>query len=126
MSTYVSGLGGYVQISMDGSSWTTLDVAEWTLTRTARTTENTHSGCSATNYDVVCPDNSWRLSAPWNQDGPLDSLVTQSKIYVRFKHGSGAVLRQCSLTTVESIETVDQQSNDIVRVTMQGRGGVVS
>ncbi len=109
-----------------GASWVTLNVAEWTLTRTDRLTENTHSGVAATNYEKVVPDNSWRLNAPWDQDGPLDSLVTQSKIHIRFKHGSGAVLRQCANTTVESIETVDNNSNDIVRVNMSGKGGVVS
>lgn len=128
MPTYVSGHGGYVQTSVNGSSWVTHDVATWTLTDGSRTTENTHSGTGGgTRYDHVVKDPNWRLELPWDQDSPPDvNFSSGQKIYVRFKHGAGAVIRQCSLTTVENIETVDNNASDIVRSTVSGKGGVIS
>lgn len=129
MATFRSGNGGYVQISTNGVAYTNLDNALWELNEDIKKTENSHSGTQgSSNYEKVIDDNSWRLQIPWDEERIPESLGLRkgAKIYIRFKHGSGAVLKALALTLVEHFKTVNDNQGDIVRVEADGCGGIAS
>ena len=129
MATFRSGHGGYVQIAVDGESYLTLNLAVWELNDDSRKTENTHSGTGgASNFEHVVGDANWRLQIPWDEEATPESygLRKGAKVYIRFKHGSGSILKQIALTLVEHFKTINDNAQDIVRVEMDGCGGTVS
>lgn len=129
MPTYRSANGGYVQVSEDGSAWYTFHIAVWELNDDSRKTENSHSGVgSGSNYEHVIGDATWRLQLGWDEQSTPEAYFFRkgNKIYIRFKHGSGAVLKQVSYTLVEHVKTINDNSQDIVRAELDGCGGVVT
>jgi hypothetical protein len=125
MPQFRSGNGGYVELSADGMNWTEMDTAVWDLTEDIKDVENTHSGTGGdTNYEAVVNDNSSTVELPWDEDNPPDVVVLIGyKIFVRFKHGDGTVVKQLSNTLFKSLKTHDDNAADIVRVTMELKGG---
>ncbi len=91
--------------------------------------ENSHSGTGgSSNYEHVIYDHSWSLDLPWDEDNQPDNdlgIVEGNKIGIRFKHGDGDVKEAILNTLVGPLETRNNTSNDIVRVRITGKGGVL-
>ena len=121
MATFWSGNGGYTTVGA-----TRLDVAKWTVNSNARLTENTNSGTAgSTRYDLVAYDNSSSIEIPWDSDNlPSTLLPRGSKVTLTFYHGGSTKTSVLTNTTVENVTTVDDNAQDIVRVSVTTKGGV--
>lgn len=129
MPKYVSGNGGYVEVSVAGSdTWTRLNVATWTTTRGKRLAENTHSGTQgSSSYKRIVRDNTWRLEFPWDedQDEIYETWDAAEFLHIRFKYGESTIVLQLQDTTLETFETMDNNATDIVRCVLSGKGGIL-
>ena len=131
MSTFRSGNGGYIEVAVDAafSVWTRINIGVWELTEGVRDTENTHSGTAGnTNYERVVYDNSWTLKVPWDEEQTQAVLAVFKgmKIGIRFKHGSGAIVKTLLSTLVGPVKTINDNQQDIVRIDFEGKGGALS
>jgi hypothetical protein len=126
VATYVSGNGGYIYASTDGFTYRQIHVGTWTLTRSARLAENTHSGTQgSSSYVRAVRDNSWRLEFPWDEDSEAlyEDLIAADFLHVKFKYGASDLEVELAYTTLETAEVVDNNASDIVRAVLAGRGG---
>ena len=125
MATFRSGNGGSISVGA-----TSLDIATWTLNTGGRLTENTHSGTSgASNYELVVVDASWTVEVPLDETALPDTdlgLTAGAKVTITFKIGAGAKTYVLTNTTVEGVEATNNNSTDIVRVRVTGKGGAVT
>lgn len=125
MSTFYSGNGGTIT-----SGAVVTNVKQWTCNTGSRTTENTHSGTGGyTNYEHVVFD------ARWTAEGPLDTsnlpdstglFVPGTKVSAKFKNGADARFILLVGTIIEDYEVIDDNTSDIVRWRMSGKGGVIT
>jgi hypothetical protein len=95
----------------------------------ARLTDNTHSGTSSSNYDMVVKDHSWSLSIPWDDTNLPDTdvgLTEGSKVTIVFAMGGSGKTETLTSTTVESLEDVMDNAGDIIRTEISGKGGVIT
>lgn len=121
--SFYSGNGGGILI---GTSTTPFQIGKWTVRRNARLVENTHSGVSSSNYELVVPDHSFSVEIPWNDADLPDTdagLVPGAKITITFQFGTSSKTCQLTSTSVETLEEVDDNANDIVRAVCSGKGG---
>lgn len=125
MAEFLSGNGGYITI--DG---TRLDIGKWTLDRTMRLVENTHSGVGATNFNSVVPHYEWQLEVPYDLENPPEDLAEEGdEVTIVFNVGNPLIsgtTRTLTNTRVEKLGEVDDQSQDIFRTAMTGKGGSLS
>lgn len=108
--------GGYIVIS------------KWTRKWTARLTENTNSSTVGyTNYEIVVYEVSWTLEGPWDENNIPDQaggLIPGNKVQINFGYGGGSpIVQSLGQTSVEEVEIVDDEKEDIVRFTATGKGG---
>lgn len=97
--------------------------------KNARLTENTHSGVSSSNYDKVVPDHSWEADVPWDDTNLPDTdvgLTEGSKVTITFAMGDSGKTEVLTNTTVESLEDTLDNSGDIIRTRITGKGGALT
>lgn len=109
---------------------TTLHVTNVTVIDGARLTENTGSANGSTNYDKVVADNSSTFDIPWDDTNLPDTdvgLTPGSKVTLVYTIGGGSG-KTCTLTntTVERLETIMNNDQDIVRSRCSTKGGVLT
>jgi len=108
---------------------TTLHCTNVTLVKQARLVENTNSANSSSNYDAVSKDHSWTADIPWDDTNLPDTdfgLVEGAKVTLIFNQGGSGKTATLTSTTVERLETIMNNENDIVRVRASGKGGVLT
>jgi hypothetical protein len=103
-------------------------VSKWTRKWSSRLTENTNSSTVGyTNYDHVVYEVTWTIEGPWDESNTPDEaagLIPGSKITINFGYGGGsAFVDELAYTSVEEVEIVDDEKEDIVRFTANGKGG---
>lgn len=122
---FLSGNGGEVIVGA-----VTLHVAKWEGNFGARLVENTNSNTSgATSYDKVVDDASWTIEIPLDDTNLPDTdagLTGGTKVTIKFYLGAGAKFYQLTNTTVEEIRPSNDNAQDIVRVTVTGKGGAIT
>lgn len=121
---FLSGNGGEVLVGA-----TTLHVGKWTLRKSSRNVDNTHSNVTAANYDHVVPDHSATIEIPWDDTNIPDTdagLTEGSKVTVTFNLGSGSKTQVLTTTLVESVEDVCDNSGDIIRSVATLKGGTLT
>ena len=122
---FVSGNGGSISVGA-----TALVVGEWGGNFGARLVENTHSATGgSTNYEKVVDDPSWYADIPWDETALPDTdlgLTGGAKVTVTFKLGAGVKTYVLTNTTVENVEPKVNNSNDIVRMRVTGKGGAIT
>lgn len=131
MAEFISGNGGYITASPTsegGLSHTRLDIGKWTLRITTRLAENTHSGVSSTNFESVVRHNEWSLEVPLDiENFPENIGFDQAdKVDIVFNIGESGNFYTLTGSSVETLEYVDDQSQDIVRIMISGKGGSIS
>jgi uncharacterized protein YndB with AHSA1/START domain len=118
---YQSGNGGEVLVGA-----VTLHVGKWTLRKTSRNVDNTHSGVTSSNYEHVVPDHSATLEIPWDDTNIPDTdagLAEGVKVTLTMNLGSTAKTQVLTNTLVESVEDVCDNSGDIIRTVVTVKGG---
>lgn len=120
-----SGNGGSIKVGSTTHNF----VGKWTLRKNSRLTENTHSGTPATNYLAVVPDHSWTVEIPWDDTVLPDTdmgLSEGGQVTLTFNYGASGKFAVLTNTTVETIEEVDDNAQDIIRVVLSGKGGTLT
>lgn len=109
---------------------TTLHVTNVTVVDGARLVENTNSANSSTSFDKVVADNSSNFDLPWDDTNLPDTdvgLTPGTKVTLVFTLGSSSgKTATLTNTTVERLETILNNENDIVRSRVSTRGGVLT
>jgi len=109
---------------------TTLHVTNVTVIDGARLVENTSSANSSTSYDKVVADNSATFDLPWDDTNLPDTdvgLTPGTKVTLVFAIGAtSGKTATLTNTTVERLETVMNNENDIVRSRCSTKGGVLT
>lgn len=127
MSVFRSGNGGYISV---GSGPIRLDIKQWSGNFGARLVENTHSGTGgADNYEKVCDSATWSCDVPLDESNLPDvdvGLVPGAKVTIKFMIGAGAKFYKLTNTTVESAEPTNDNTSDIVRIKLSGKGGTIT
>lgn len=124
MATFRSGNGSTLTVGA-----TALIITKGTINSNARIVENTNSASTATNFDLVVPDNSCSIEGPWDEDAQFDTdvgLTAGSKVTVTFKVGAGAKTIVLTNTTVETCSHILDNQGDIVRWTATTKGGTLT
>lgn len=119
-----SGNGSKLMIGL-----TTLHCKNVRLRKMARLVENTHSGVSSSNYQSVVPDHSWSCEIPWDDTNLPDTdfgLTEGAVVTLVFNMGTSGKTATLTGTTVESLENVMDNSGDIVRTNITGKGGALT
>lgn len=122
-----SGNGGNVVVNP--SPGVSLNIARWMLRKGSRNVENTHSGVSSTNFEKVVSDHSGSIDIPWDDTNLPDTdagLVEGAKVTIRFNLGTSGKFQTLANTIIESVEDTDDNSQDIVRTTVNFKGGVLT
>lgn len=122
--SFQSGNGGEVLVGA-----VTLNVTKWTLRKTSRNVDNTHSGVTASNYEHVVPDHSATFEIPWDDTNIPDTdagLAEGSKVTVTMNLGSGSKTQILTNALVESLEDVCDNSGDIIRSVCTVKGGTLT
>lgn len=121
---FLSGNGGEVLVGV-----VTLNITKWTLRKSSRNVDNTHSGVTAANYEHVVPDHSATIEIPWDDTNIPDTdagLNEGSKVTITFNLGSGSKTEVLTNTLVESVEDVCDNSGDIIRSVATVKGGTLT
>lgn len=122
--SFWSGNGG--GITVNGGS--ELNVGKWTVNRTMRIVENTHSGTSgSTNFNAVVAHVEWTVEVPFDDAALIDTdsgLVPGTSISALvLQHGNSGKTISIANTMVEAVQTVNDPQGDIVRYVVNGKGG---
>lgn len=128
MATFASGNGGYIEVIPEGAATQTrIDVGKWTIRRTARLAENTHSGVSSTNFERVVYHYETTIEIPIDVDDPPENYMTEGdKVTLFLQRGESALFHTITNTSVETMEEVDDNSQDILRMAVSTKGGSLS
>ena len=104
--------------------------ARWSISGSSRLADVTTSATTGSQYLGIINDPSWEV------DAPLDSTqlpgtnigITSGQALAKVWGGWGAsgTGDRVSLTTVETIDFVNDNTNDAVRVVIRGRGGYLT
>lgn len=108
---------------------TTLHTTDVTLIKQARLVENTSSANSSSNYVPVIKDHSWTATIPWDDTNLPDTdfgLVEGAQVTLIFNEGTSGKTATLTNTTVERLETMMNNEQDIVRVRISGKGGALT
>lgn len=107
----------------------TLHCTEVNLIKSARLTENTSSANASTNYVKVVADHSWSATVPWDDTNLPDTdfgLVEGVQVTLVFNQGASGKTATLTNTTVERLETIMNNEQDIVRCRVSGKGGALT
>jgi hypothetical protein len=110
-------------------SATTLHTTNVTVVDGARLTENTGSQNASTNFDKVVADNSSNFDVPFDDTNiPTTDvgLNPGDKVTLVFTMGQSGKTSTLTNTTVERVEAVMNNEQDIVRCRVSTRGGVLT
>jgi hypothetical protein len=108
----------------------TFNNARWSIGGGSRLADITTSATTGSQYLGIINDPSWEVDAPLDStqypgaNALVSSGLALTKIYGAF--GSSGTGERVSLTTVESIDFVNDNTNDAVRVVIRGRGGYLT
>lgn len=93
-----------------------------------REVDNTNSSNSATNYDLVVPDNTLAIDIPWDNTNTPETVgfVVGTKITVIVFNGSTGKNGTLTNTLVKSHSKVRDNGNDIIRSKILCKGGTWS
>lgn len=119
---FISGSGG--GITIDGGA--EQNIGRWTVNANGRLVENTHSGVTGTNFELVIQDNSATVEIPVDDTALPDTdmgLVAGTKVTIVFNMGASGKFATLTNTTVETREWVNDPAQDIVRCRVTTRGG---
>lgn len=121
-----NGLGGGIVIN----AGTELPVTRHVINKTARLTETTHSGNTATSYQNVVPDFSWEVEGIWDDtrlpdtdEALVDGTVLTT---LKFEDGGSGKFVTLTGTTVESLVETEDVVNDVIRWRATGKGGTIT
>lgn len=107
----------------------TLVTTNVTLIKGVRLAENTASANSSTSFVPVVKDHSWNCDVPWDDTNLPDTdfgLVEGAIVTLVFYDGASGKTETLTNTTVERLENVMNNENDIIRTRISGRGGVLT
>lgn len=119
-----SGLGGEIVVSA-----VTLHCSKHTVRKTARLAESTHSGNTATNFEKVIPHYEWTVEVPWDDTNLPDTdagLAEGAKVTIVFHDGASGKTLTLTDTSVETVEEVNDNNQDIIRSVITGKGGTLT
>lgn len=122
--SYWSGNGGEITVGA-----ITLPIKKWTLRKKAKLVENTTSSHAASNYEKVIPDYEWTIEFPWDDTKLPDTdvgLNEGDKGTITFNYGASTKFAVLTGTSVETLEEVNDNSDDIIRCTASGKGGTLT
>jgi hypothetical protein len=106
----------------------TFNNARWSHGGGSRLADITTSATTGSQYLGIINDPSWEVDAPLEStQTPVGLGLTSGQALVKIWGGwgsSGSGVR-ASLTTIESIDFVNDNTNDAVRVVIRGRGGYI-
>lgn len=104
----------------------TFNNARWSINRPARLADITTSATTGSQYLGIIPDPSWEVDAPLDSTQVPTTLgLTEGMALAKVWGGWGASGSgdRVSLTTIETIDTINDGTNDATRVVIRGRGG---
>ena len=122
-----SGNGGYIQLAAGGAN--IQHVSQWTGNWMNRLAEVTNSGFAGSQYAPTLPDPSWSINLPRDDTAFPEALaIVEGTILanVYFKLGADSKYERVQMTTVESVQKVCNNAGDVVRITITGKGGIVT
>lgn len=107
----------------------TFNNARWSVTGGSRLADVTTSATTGSQYLGIINDPSWEVDAPLDttQYPGTNMLISSGLALTKIWGGwgaSGSGVR-IPLTTVESIDFVNDNTNDATRVVIRGRGGYI-
>ena len=108
---------------------TTLHCTNVNLIKQARLVENTNSANSSSNYVQVIKDHSWSADVPWDDTNLPDTdfgLTEGAQVTLVFNEGGSGKTATLTATTVERLETMMNNEQDIVRCRVSGKGGALT
>jgi len=109
---------------------TTLHCTNVNLIKQARLVENTNSANSSSNYVPVIKDHSWSADVPWDDTNLPDTdfgLTEGAQVTLVFNEGAtSGKTATLTATTVERLETMMNNEQDIVRCRVSGKGGALT
>ena len=108
---------------------TTLHCTNVNLIKQARLVENTNSANSSSNYVPVIKDHSWSADVPWDDTNLPDTdfgLTEGAQVTLVFNEGGSGKTATLTATTVERLETMMNNEQDIVRCRVSGKGGALT
>jgi hypothetical protein len=129
MATYLAGHGGAFVVGTGAG--TEVGIFTWTLNKDPRLAETTNSGTGgSTRYKRTVKDNSWTIELPVDSDQILETVLSLDSgselAQVKFQLGESALAYTLTNTTVETMVPVVNNQNDIVRMTITGKGGALT
>lgn len=105
----------------------TFNNARWSISGNSRLADVTTSATTGSQYLGIINDPSWEVDAPLEstQIPTTNVLISSGQALTKVWGGWGASGSgdRVSLTTVESIDYTNDNTNDAVRVVIRGRGG---
>jgi hypothetical protein len=122
-----TGNGGYVIIA--GSPNVTAHNGMWTLNKMNRLGEVTNSAYGGSQYAPCLQDPSWTIEIPRDDTLFPEALGLIQGTFITtlwFKLGSVNKADRLDATTVESVNEVCDNKGDVIRVTVTGKGGMVT
>lgn len=119
-----SANGSDLQISS-----TTLACKMTRMRKASRLAEATDSGTSSSKYVPVVSDHSWSASVVWDDTNMPDTdfgLTEGAVVTLRFNMGDSGKFETLTGTTVESVEDIMDNTGDVIRTEISGKGGVLT
>jgi hypothetical protein len=120
-----NGLGGGITVG----AGVELPVSKHTVRKISTLADVSHSGSSARMFHSVIPHYEWEIELPFDDTRMVDvdeGLVEGASVTLRFDDGSSGKFLILTGTSVESIEEVEDVLNDVIRVAVRGKGGVLT
>lgn len=126
--TLKSGHGGSVQVGT--GTITTVPVGRWSGNWKIRDSDVTQSdGGGSTHYFAVVKDPEWEFSAARDDTNFPEAVGLEEGTTVAvlwFKLGAGDKADKLVGTLVTEVSPVCDNAGDVVRVTVRGKGGVIT
>ncbi len=125
---YWGGPGGQVEVGTSPSE-VTLHCRSHSVRKTSRIVENSHSGVSATNFEPIIDHYEWTVVVPWDDTNLPDvdvGLEEGLKVTIKFNDAGSGKFKTLTNTTVESLEEQYDSDQNIMMVTITGRGGTLT
>ncbi len=106
----------------------TFNNARWSTGGTSRLADVTTSATTGSQYLGIINDPTWEIDAPEDTtqypESYLSSGLSLTKVW--FGRGASGLGERIPLTTVESVDYVNANGQDAVRVVIRGRGGFIT
>ncbi len=122
----ISGTGGYISVA--GSPDVRVDIQRWVLNLPNRIAEITSSADTASKFKGTIPDATIQISllADDTTYPETSGLSAGTTINLSLKLGTLAKFHNFTSTTVESVNTTDDSTQDVIRMEVTCRGGEVA